>query len=164
MPCTRQHMEVMQHCVLGCRSAHREFPPDSIFEKMLEKIRHLFCDLVCQDYAALDPDQEDVRYGFFSQVKSLDHGFFGFGVRWLGNLKFDCRGGKPVQPWQRRLDFRLGTDIQCILARKKLLLVKHSLKDLARSLANTASQKKACSKLCEKEQNCSQPSSVQNLC
>ena len=78
MPCTRQHMEVMQHCVLGCRSAHREFPP-SIFEISLKKSGTGFCDLVCQDYAALDPDQEDVRYVKTVKVKSLDHGSFGFG-------------------------------------------------------------------------------------
>ena len=113
MPCTRQHMVVMQHCVLGCRSGPPGVSSGFNFWKNAWKIRHLFCDLVCQDYAALDPDQEDVRYVFFSQVKSLDHGFFGFGSRWLV-FKTLKRGGKPVQPWQRRLVFRLGTDIQCI--------------------------------------------------
>ena len=29
MPCTRQHMVVMQHCVLGCRSAQKPFRPRS---------------------------------------------------------------------------------------------------------------------------------------
>lgn len=87
MPCTRQHMVVMQHCVLGCRSGPPGVSSGFNFWKNAWKIRHVFCDLVCQDYAALDPDQEDVRYGFFSQVKSLDHGFFGFGKPLVGKFE-----------------------------------------------------------------------------
>ena len=94
--------------------AHREFPPDSIFEKMLEKSDTCFVIWFARIMLLWILIRR--MWGTCFSVKS-SHWTTDFSpsvaVGWeFWNLR--SRGGKPVQPWQRRLDFRLGTDIQCI--------------------------------------------------
>ena len=183
MPCTRQHMVVMQHCVLGCRSGPPGVSSGFNFWNQLEKIRHLFCDLGLPGLCCFgswsggcEVRKNTVKSSHWTTDFSVS-GFVGWEIWNIETRGQTCaalaekagfqagnRHSMHLSVSENRgffppkssifIGFSItnhpfwGTTIvgNPHLARKKLLFPFHSLKDLARSLAE-ASQKKAKQKM-----------------